>query len=51
LEYDTFPEATPTDFALIGGLNFSAAMIILPAVTSLTRRFGKHAIIALGAIF
>ncbi|KAF2802899.1 MFS general substrate transporter [Mytilinidion resinicola] len=44
LENGIYPEATPTDFAFIGGLNFSVAMLASPAVTVLVRRnpFGHH---------
>lgn len=44
LENGIYPAATPTDFAFIGGLNFSVAMLASPAVTVLVRRnpFGIH---------
>ena len=44
LENGIYPTASPTDFALIGGLNFSVAMLTSPAVTFLVRRnpFGIH---------
>jgi MFS family permease len=44
LENGIYPEATPTDFAFIGGLNFSVAMLASPAVTVLVRSnpFGIH---------
>ena len=51
LDYNTFPAATPMDFAFIGGFNFSAAMIVSPLVTVLTREYGKHRTMALGIIF
>jgi MFS family permease len=38
LENGIYPAATPTDFAFIGGLNFSVAMLASPAVTVLVRR-------------
>ncbi|KAN0091845.1 MFS general substrate transporter [Hyaloscypha variabilis] len=44
LENGIYPAATPTDFAFIGGLNFSVAMLASLAVTVLVRRnpFGIH---------
>ncbi|PVH68965.1 MFS transporter, MCP family, solute carrier family 16, member 6 [Cadophora sp. DSE1049] len=44
LENEIYPAATPADFAFIGGLNFSVAMLSSPAVTVLVRRnpFGIH---------
>jgi MFS family permease len=51
LDSNVFPNATPTDFAFIGGLNFSAAMVVSPIVTILTRKYGKHVTMGLGVIF
>ena len=44
LENGIYPAATPRDFAFIGGLNFSVAMLASLAVTVLVRRnpFGIH---------
>jgi len=51
LNSNTFPEASPLDFAFIGGLNFSAAMVVSPLVTLATRLYGKHTTMALGIVF
>lgn len=51
LDVQTFPEATPRDFAFIGGFNFSAAMVVSPLVTTLARQYGKHLTMALGVVF
>jgi MFS family permease len=50
LQNNIFPDATDFDFALIGGLNFSMAMIISPLATALTRRYGVHLPMAFGII-
>lgn len=34
-----FPEATPVDYAIIGGLNFSMAMVVAPAVNVVSRKY------------
>lgn len=51
LENNIYPAATPTDFAFIGGLNFSVAMLASPAVTILVRHnlFGIHLPMFIGA--
>ncbi|KAK1067027.1 hypothetical protein LTR74_006741 [Friedmanniomyces endolithicus] len=43
-----FPEATPLDFALIGGLEFGCAMLISPLCTVLVRDVGRHAVLLCG---
>ncbi|KAF2161857.1 hypothetical protein M409DRAFT_69405 [Zasmidium cellare ATCC 36951] len=43
-----FPEASPLDFALIGGFNFAFALLTAPLVTVLTRRLGKHVTMSTG---
>lgn len=43
-----FPEATPMDFALIGGFNFSMAMLVAPAVTVIARKYGTKLPMFLG---
>jgi len=50
LDYNTFPGASAMDFAFIGGFNFSAAMIVSPLVTVLTREYGKHITMAIGVL-
>ena len=45
---DYFPGATPLDYALIGGLEFGAALFISPACTVLTRDLGRNAVMFAG---
>ena len=40
LSSNVFPEATPLDYAFIGGLSFAAAMLAAPLITVLVRSFG-----------
>lgn len=42
LSEDRYPKATALDFALIGGFNFSIAMLVAPVVTIAARHFGIH---------
>jgi hypothetical protein len=42
LENDIYPGASDLDFAFIGGLNFSMAMLVAPIVTALARQYGIH---------
>jgi MFS family permease len=42
LEDGIFPDATPLDYALIGGLNFGVTLLCTFPVNWLTRRFGIH---------
>ncbi|KFY93537.1 hypothetical protein V500_03674 [Pseudogymnoascus sp. VKM F-4518 (FW-2643)] len=51
LENDIYPSATDIDFALIGGLNFSMAMLVSPIVTVITRRCGIHVPMLMGITF
>lgn len=48
LATDYFPEATPLDYALIGGLEFGAALFISPLCTILTREVGRNAVMFAG---
>ncbi|KAF2010440.1 MFS transporter, MCP family, solute carrier family 16, member 6 [Aaosphaeria arxii CBS 175.79] len=50
LANDIYPEATPLDYAYIGGLNFGVAMIMASPVTYLVRIFGTHIPMAVGAL-
>lgn len=50
LDQVLFPDASSWDYAFIGGLNFSAAMLIAPLVTILARKYGIHATMALGLV-
>jgi predicted MFS family arabinose efflux permease len=45
-----FRDATPWDFAFIGGFNFSIAMLVAPLVTVLTRKYGMHVVMLTGAL-
>ena len=42
LSENLFSEATALDFALVGGFNFSIAMLVAPLVTIAARKFGIH---------
>ncbi|KAK5119258.1 hypothetical protein LTR85_007872 [Meristemomyces frigidus] len=50
LATDYFPGATPLDYALIGGLEFGAALLISPLCTILTRDLGRNAVMTAGCI-
>ncbi|OAF60847.1 hypothetical protein VC83_02541 [Pseudogymnoascus destructans] len=49
LSHPLFPTATPTTYALLGGLNFGTATLSAPLLTILTRRYGPGRLILLGA--
>ncbi|KFX95808.1 hypothetical protein O988_05604 [Pseudogymnoascus sp. VKM F-3808] len=49
LSHPVFPTATPTTYALLGGLNFGTATLSAPLLTILTRRYGPRRLILLGA--
>lgn len=49
LESARFPSASSLDYALIGGFNFAFAMLAAPLATILTRKFGKHLTMPIGA--
>ena len=42
LRDDSFPGASPLDFAFVGGLDFAAAMLVAPLVTYLARKYGTR---------
>lgn len=44
------PDARPLEIGLIGGLNFSCAMLLALPATYLTRRLGMHAVILSGCV-
>ncbi|KIK68793.1 hypothetical protein GYMLUDRAFT_36287 [Collybiopsis luxurians FD-317 M1] len=48
LSHNIFPDAEPLDFALIGGCNFSMAMLAAPFATLMTRLYGVKAPMLLG---
>lgn len=45
-----FPDARPLEYELIGGLNFSFAVLLAPLATSLTPKFGMHAVMLSGSL-
>ncbi|KAJ5138405.1 major facilitator superfamily domain-containing protein [Penicillium bovifimosum] len=51
LSDNVFPESTSMDFALIGGLNFSMAMLVAPAVTIIARKYSTRLPMFLGLGF
>lgn len=50
LANNIFPEATPLDYAYIGGINFGVSMLIASPVTYLCRIFGTHIPMICGAL-
>jgi MFS family permease len=51
LQSNTFPGATRLDFAFVGGLSISQAMLISPLATVTTRRFGTRTTLLVGVFF
>ncbi|KAI4947656.1 hypothetical protein J4E91_006478 [Alternaria rosae] len=51
LSTSTFPGATPLQYAFIGGLSISQALIVSPVATYTTRRFGTRATLFIGVFF
>ncbi|KAL6718165.1 hypothetical protein ACLMJK_004253 [Lecanora helva] len=49
LSTSTYPGATDIDFALIGGFNFSMAMLIAPLVTIFARKYDTRPTMIVGA--
>ncbi|KAK3672205.1 hypothetical protein LTR78_007958 [Recurvomyces mirabilis] len=45
-----FPGGTPLDYALIGGLQFGAALLISPLCTILTRELGRKPVMFAGSV-
>lgn len=48
LANDVFPGATSIDYALIGGLSIGAAMLVSPAATYTTGRYGTQTTLLIG---
>ncbi|GAD95706.1 major Facilitator Superfamily protein [Paecilomyces variotii No. 5] len=48
---DRFPEATLVDYALIGGLNLSMAMLVAPGVTFIVRKYETQVSMLIGVAF
>ncbi|GME50517.1 MFS general substrate transporter [Neofusicoccum parvum] len=51
LSTNAFPGATYLQFAFVGGLSISCAMLVSPMVTFSTRRFGTHITLFVGIAF
>lgn len=51
LSSNAFPEGSPTDFAFIGGLNFSIAMLMAPIAVTMSRRYGMKLPMSIGVVF
>jgi len=51
LSYNTFPGATALDYAFVGGLSISMALIISPLATICTRKFGTQTSLSIGILF
>ena len=45
-----YPDATPFDYALIGGLSVSMALIITPAINTSTRKLGTRPTLSIGLV-
>ncbi|THV49012.1 hypothetical protein BGAL_0216g00160 [Botrytis galanthina] len=47
---DTFPGATSLEYAFVGGLSISLALLTAPVATSCTRKFGTRVTLAIGIV-
>lgn len=47
---NVYPDASSIDFAFIGGLDFSMAMLVAPVVTIIARRLGTQTPMLVGAV-
>ncbi|KAK6592995.1 major facilitator superfamily transporter [Botrytis cinerea] len=50
LASDTFPGATSLEYAFVGGLSISLALLTAPVATSCTRKFGTQSTLAIGIV-
>ena len=50
LSNNYFPNASPVQFAFVGGLSISQALLIAPIATHLTRRYGTKTTLTIGTI-
>ncbi|KAJ4424782.1 hypothetical protein N0V82_000501 [Gnomoniopsis sp. IMI 355080] len=50
LNSDTFPGASPIDFAFVGGLSISIALLFAPLATVVIRKFGTRTCLQIGVI-
>lgn len=48
LSHNTFPGATPLEYAFVGSLSISCAMLISPVATTTTRLFGTRTTMSIG---
>ncbi|KAL8838822.1 MAG: hypothetical protein Q9170_001977 [Blastenia crenularia] len=51
LSHSLYPSSSPIDYAIVGGLNFSIAMLIAPIVTIIARVYGPHIPMLMGVVF
>lgn len=51
LATNTYPGATSLEYAFVGGLSISCAMLVSPLVTFSTGRLGTHATLCIGTAF
>lgn len=51
LKNETFPGATPLEYAFVGSLSISCAMLISPVATTCTRFLGSHTTLFIGVFF
>jgi MFS family permease len=50
IDENSFPEATPLDYAFVGGLSISQITFIAPVVTKFNQKFGLRATLITGAV-
>lgn len=50
LANDTFPGATPLEYAFVGSLSIGCAMLISPVATTTTRYLGTHVTLSIGVV-
>ncbi|KAH8598983.1 major facilitator superfamily domain-containing protein [Bisporella sp. PMI_857] len=50
LNENTYPGATPLDYAFVGGLSISMALIVSPVATICGRELGTHAVLSIGVL-
>ena len=51
LSKNTFPGATSLEYAFIGGLSISMALIVSPIATVAARKYGTRAALGIGILF
>lgn len=50
LTYDTFAGASPLDYAYVGGLSISQALLVAPLTTVCNRHFGMRVTLSIGIV-